>query len=90
MARRRRKPARRKPAGARGNVAKPKKSPHIVAEGTMRINGKPAHYRVYRKSWKYPHLYVATIHVGKTEMYNKRPRLGLKTKKGKKSKKRRR
>jgi len=64
----------------RGSVPK---SPHIVQEGVMRIKGKPAAYRVYKKAGSKNTL-VATIHLGKTSMYNKSPRLGKKSKKKRK------
>jgi len=58
------------------------KSPNIIAEGIMRIKGKPAAYRVYKKKGS-DNILVATIHLGKTSMYNKSPRLGKKKKKRK-------
>ena len=61
-----------------------RKSPNIVAEFKTKIQGKPAVIRVYRKNWKYPHQLIATVHVGTTQMYNKRPRLGKRKKRKRK------
>lgn len=65
---------RRSRAGGRGAG----KKRHIVKELHTTIGGKPAVIRIYEKNWKYKNLMVATVHVGKKEMYNKSPRMGSK------------
>lgn len=58
------------------------RSPNIVMERKLRIEGKPAVERIYRKRGT-TDQYVATIHVGVTQMHNKRPRMGKKISKKK-------
>lgn len=76
-----RKRESRKMASKRGTslrTSRVPKSPNIIKDVKTTIEGRPTIIRIYKKNWKYKGLYVATVHVGKTEMHYKRPRLGKK------------
>lgn len=70
--------ARRRGNSSKRSGKKNPKSPNVVKEGTMILNGKPHAFRVYRKA---DGRYVATISTRPQMVTNKPPRLGKKLRK---------